>query len=145
MSTDQKTCFKCSVEKPLGDFYKHPQMADGHLNKCKTCTKSDARQARQRRLDYYRAYDRARGNRQTLEYRRAYRQGNPVKRHAQKAVRSALRTGKIARAESCKQCDAVGPLHGHHDDYAKPLEVRWLCPACHHSWHAQHGEGRSAA
>jgi hypothetical protein len=38
-----KVCFKCSVEKPLTDYYTHPQMGDGHLNKCKACTKSDTK------------------------------------------------------------------------------------------------------
>lgn len=39
---EYKVCFKCGRLLPLDSFYKHSQMGDGHLNKCKDCTKKDA-------------------------------------------------------------------------------------------------------
>lgn len=39
-----KKCFKCGIEKDLSDFYIHPQMKDGHLNKCKDCCKKESKQ-----------------------------------------------------------------------------------------------------
>ena len=39
-----KVCFKCGIEKPLNKYYKHKGMADGHLNKCKECTKKDTKE-----------------------------------------------------------------------------------------------------
>ena len=52
-----KRCFKCGVVKPIADFYKHPQMKDGHLNKCKECTRADTQRNYADHIDYYHKYD----------------------------------------------------------------------------------------
>jgi hypothetical protein len=137
MITDQKkSCFKCGEEKPLAEYYRHKQMADGHLNKCKACTKSDVRSHRQdpRYRAKVLAYDRARGCRQSPEYLREWRRKNPEKAHAHKQVQMHLENPGV-----CSECPSTFHVEAHHDDYSKPLDVRWLCAACHKQHHAKAG------
>lgn len=139
----EKECFKCKEVKPLDDFYRHPQMADGHVNKCKSCNKLDVRKNRTDKIEHYRAYDRKRGNRLTKEWLDDYHAKFPKKTRAQRLVAYHVRKGTLVR-ESCGDCGSDFHVHAHHDDYDKPLNVRWLCAACHHQWHAKFGEAKNA-
>ena len=146
-----KKCFKCGEEKPLTAFYKHKNTTDGHLGKCKECTKKDVRQNRKEKIDYYREYDvdRYAANQERRKAQYGYvvewRKKFPIKYRAHNVVHAAIRDKKIERGVKCECCGDIKNLHAHHDDYAKPLEVRWLCPSCHHEWHSKNGEGLNAS
>jgi hypothetical protein len=134
-----KKCFKCGEIKFLADFYAHKKMADGHLGKCKDCTKSDVRQHRAEN-DSVREYDRERSK---TPARRAHvamvskkwRLENPQGYKAHTALGNAVRDKKIIRMP-CEVCGNKRS-HAHHDDYSKPLEVSWLCALHHHRLHAE--------
>ena len=148
-----KICFKCKREKSLKEFYKHNQMADGHLNKCKQCTKSDATNHRWNNIEKVRQYDRNRGNlshritaRQTYQKtqrgiaalnrgRLAYIKRNPEKDAAATILNNRIRDGKIIKPKICSHCGKTERIHGHHEDYSKPLDVEWLCSKCHKQKH----------
>ena len=53
----------------------------------------------------------------------------PEKYKARYTLRNAVRLG-IIKKQPCEKC-GDNKSHGHHDDYSKPLEVRWLCHKCH--------------
>ena len=70
-----KTCKGCGVEKDLSEYYKHPQTADGHLNKCKVCVSAGVRENRRERLEQYTQYEKARANLpHRVEARRKYQE-----------------------------------------------------------------------
>ena len=58
---------------------------------------------------------------------------HPKEVWAHSALRSALRRGLIQRGP-CEECGAER-TDGHHDDYDKPMEVRWLCRRHHRAVH----------
>ncbi len=63
-----KKCFKCSKEKKLSEYYKHSRMEDGHLGKCKECTRKDTRENRIKRKKYYDNYDQRRYRNDILRF-----------------------------------------------------------------------------
>ena len=117
-----KTCFKCGRTLPITEFYTHPQMLDGHLNKCKECTKRDVAERKKNSPE------------SDFETRLKTCRKNPTHKNAYYVVAAAVRAGKIVKPSVCSGCgcpDTEQRMEAHHHDYSKPLDVIWLCPSCH--------------
>lgn len=99
--------------------------ADGSCRRC--CADSQKR---------YAASDKNR-ERHALR-QREWRRRNREKVRAHWKVREAVLTGKLIRPIHCEACGrGVDRIEAAHHDYDKPLDVRWLCPMCHHGWDAE--------
>ena len=64
---------------------------------------------------------------------------DPVKQAARIAVQRAIEAGTLVRPPTCSACSREVAVQGHHDDYSKPLDVRWLCVPCHNKHHNEQG------
>lgn len=164
--TNTKVCFKCEKNLPVEEFYKHPQMADGRLGKCKTCAKADSIATRNEKIEYYRNYDRARSENPAriandrlrnmsasrAAQRRAYQQTDHGREITRKIKRAWAERNPRKRAAQIlfrnrqrydkslapQPCIRCGAkAHGHHENYDKPLEVIWLCPQHHKDRHKE--------
>lgn len=120
-----KNCFKCGVLKELNEFYKHPQMQDGRVNKCKECNKKDVRENRELKIDYYTEYERNRaglprrvkaredysktekGKNALSRGSRKWAEGNLIKKSASTIVGNAVRDGKLIKSRKCESCGIV--------------------------------------
>jgi hypothetical protein len=104
----------------------------------------------QANLEYWRAYN--------LEYQRRWRKAHPELKaeydkkyhkkvlqdpekrkrwNAKAVINQAVSRGKLTKPKNCSICNATGRIEGHHDDYDKPLEVRWFCRLHHNAEHAK--------
>ena len=142
-------CKECGYEGE--DFYV------SNKSLCKDCVKKSVRENRKINIEYYRQYDahrfkndpkvRARhiayqqteaGKESIRKSNIKWQENNLLKRAANVIVGNAVRDGRLTK-ESCESCETDKNIHGHHDNYSKPLDVRWLCAACHRKWHDENG------
>jgi hypothetical protein len=135
-----KSCFKCKQLKQIDEFYAHPMMADGHLGKCKECNKKDVQQNYRANRNHYRIYEQIRAatkhrKKWRTEEQRKRRASNPLKTTAHYMISNAIRDKRLVRMP-CEKCGNP-KSEAHHDDYSKPLEVRWLCFKHHREHHGQ--------
>ena len=107
-------------------------MPSGYAKQCKECVKARARNNPNNRK-----------TRPTTEARRKasreYSSKYPNKAAAHNAVETALKRNLIIKG-CCEVCGSSS-VSAHHDDYLKPLAVRWLCRTHHAEWHRIYGEG----
>jgi hypothetical protein len=60
---------------------------------------------------------------------------SPAVQGAYKIYKKALRNKTLVPA-ACEVCGKTDNVHGHHQDYSKPLEVIWVCPKHHRLFHS---------
>ena len=129
-----KRCSKCRGKKQLTAFYKQTTSKDGLQYWCKDCDR------------LYRQSDKGKEVekkfRQSKKGRVVQRRSSkvqqllhPERRKARRAVSHAIRDGKLKRSLTCESCKEKKFVHGHHEDYSKPLDITWLCRGCHQKSH----------
>ena len=137
-------CKTCPASDPAL-FYPY------QLGECKNCTRSRVRANRDRRVDYYRAFDRLRGSDPARKAQYLAKQARkravmgPGYDAAHNAVRRALQVGALTKPERCERCPTTESVQAHHDDHTKKLDVMWLCPICHAARHKELGRLRTVA
>lgn len=126
-SSGSKLCVSCFNIFSVSQFYSDPRQSDGLKSKCITCFLKQAR-------------DFARSNPRQLKklYRRYPRKNldSALKRSARNKIAYAIRSGKISKLP-CEVCDNPNS-QAHHDDYTKPLDVKWRCSKHHGILHRKY-------
>jgi len=138
-----KYCNSCETDKKESKFHKRKASKDGLAANCKVCQKvydkaraNDPHREEARKIYAQTEEGKLAGNKAKAEYRKR----NPAKAKAHAVISRLMRAGKLFR-EPCEECGSTDHIHAHHDDYSKPLNVRWLCAADHTQWHRDNGEG----
>jgi len=113
---------------------------------CRHCKKNEGTicdsQNKKYGKKYYTCRDcnskRARKYRETESGKTVYREimrRQYVKNHdkviARVLLNQALKIGKVVKPKKCEDCQKRKKLEGHHEDYNKPLVVKWVCRDCH--------------
>lgn len=86
--------------------------------------------------EYHSAYDKEYKNRPEVRKRkreqfreRMKSESEQIKMKSRQITRNAIRRGELIK-QPCEVCGAE-KVDAHHDDYDKPLDIRWLCRIHH--------------
>jgi hypothetical protein len=135
-----KICSLCQRELPLESFNKrHRSGHDYYYTTCKECRRLQRREIREKYPETYKGKDGKyykRHKEDIAKKRNDWGRENKDKVSAHNKVNYALRKGVLVKSVECEECGGGGEIVAHHEDYSKPLEVKWLCPKCHMRLHA---------
>lgn len=133
-------CGTCHDFLARESFYKTKRTQVGITSACKKCHTECSMRTRDK--DNHRKTRRENAAKQIAlnpeKYRaiwrnRPRRKGPKV--DARMIVALAVRIGAITRPDTCEKCKQQKKITAHHEDYLKPLNVRWLCHLCHAEEH----------
>lgn len=151
-----KRCNKCKRIKLLSEFYYRKEKAPFSI-----CIKCENRRRGYYQLKYpekererqrdWRAKNLEKYQKHKREYfqkrkkslspdkwrsmrRKAYYNQPLEARKAHDKINNSIRAGRFKRPPTCSKCNSKRP-EAHHEDYSKPLDVLWLCRACHMRHH----------
>jgi hypothetical protein len=130
-----KHCRDCDQIKWVAEFHIRRASPGGFSAKCKKCQRAyDAARLHQpSRVALRLSYRTTPNGKERLAIgAKAWASRNPERRAAQVKVGNAIRNGKLIKSP-CEVCGSLS-TDAHHDDYSKPLDVRWLCKV-HHAQH----------
>lgn len=100
--------------------------------KAKSAQKHRERLGNEKQAAYQREYYER--NRERLLERRRTDPNLKLKHSVRTFTNSAIKAGILTR-QPCEICGAIEKIEAHHDDYTKPLDVRWLCKLHHDEHH----------
>lgn len=141
---DMKVCTICKEDKNISEYYPiyYKKLDKTYFqSRCKSCDKTVKEKWRSENheaiRDQKREYRKRTREERRIQSRNYYKKIDHKKIKARGLLNHKIRSKQIIRPELCEDCMQKTELHGHHHDYDKPLEVKWLCSSCHAKEHAR--------